>query len=150
MLYNVVLESAVQQSESVKLYIYPLPSGPPPTMSRPSGSSQSCLPVLHCGFPLAICFTCGSVYMSISHFVPLSQSSSRSTGPLSMLVSTAALEKVHLHHFSRFRIYALTYDICFYLSDLLHSVWSSFLVFYISMGLTMYNIMYSQLYYHKK
>ena len=29
---------------------------------------------------------------------------------------------VHLYHFSRFHIYALTYDICFSLSDLLHSV----------------------------
>ena len=32
---------------------------------------------------------------------------------------------VHLYHFSRFHIYALTYDICFSLSDLLHSVWQS-------------------------
>ena len=32
---------------------------------------------------------------------------------------------VHLCHFSRFHIYALTYNICFYLSDLLHSVWQS-------------------------
>ena len=32
---------------------------------------------------------------------------------------------VHLHHFSRFQIYALIHDICFSLSDLLHSVWQS-------------------------
>ena len=32
---------------------------------------------------------------------------------------------VHLYHFSRFHIYALIYDICFSLSDLLHSVWES-------------------------
>ena len=32
---------------------------------------------------------------------------------------------VHLYHFSRFYIYALIYDICFSLSDLLHSVWQS-------------------------
>ena len=32
---------------------------------------------------------------------------------------------VQLHHFSRFHIYGLTYDICFSLSDLLHSVWQS-------------------------
>ena len=32
---------------------------------------------------------------------------------------------VHLYHFSRFHIYALIYDICFSLSDLLHSVWVS-------------------------
>ena len=29
---------------------------------------------------------------------------------------------VHLYHFSRFHIYVLIYDICFSLSDLLHSV----------------------------
>ena len=32
---------------------------------------------------------------------------------------------VHLYHFSRFHIYELIYDICFSLSDLLHSVWQS-------------------------
>ena len=33
---------------------------------------------------------------------------------------------VHLYHFSRFHIYGITtYDICFSLSDLLHSVWQS-------------------------
>ena len=34
-------------------------------------------------------------------------------------------KRVHLYHFSRFHIYALIYDICFSLSDLLHSVWQS-------------------------
>ena len=32
---------------------------------------------------------------------------------------------VHLYHFSRFHIYALIYNICFSLYDLLHSVWRS-------------------------
>ena len=32
---------------------------------------------------------------------------------------------VHLYYFSRFHIHALIYDICFSLSDLLHSVWQS-------------------------
>ena len=32
---------------------------------------------------------------------------------------------VHLYHFSRSHIHALIYDICFSLSDLLHSVWQS-------------------------
>ena len=32
---------------------------------------------------------------------------------------------VHLYHFSRFHIHGLIYDICFSLSDLLHSVWQS-------------------------
>ena len=34
-------------------------------------------------------------------------------------------KQVHLYHFSRIHIYALIYDICFSLSDLLHSVWQS-------------------------
>ena len=32
---------------------------------------------------------------------------------------------VHLYHFSRFHIHVLIYDVCFFLSDLLHSVWPS-------------------------
>ena len=32
---------------------------------------------------------------------------------------------VHLYHFSIFHIYALIYDICFSLPDLLHSVWQT-------------------------
>ena len=32
---------------------------------------------------------------------------------------------VHLYYFSRFHIYALIYDICFSLSDLLHCIWQS-------------------------
>ena len=32
---------------------------------------------------------------------------------------------VHLYHFSRFHIHALINNICFFLSDLLHSVWQS-------------------------
>ena len=32
---------------------------------------------------------------------------------------------VHLYRFSRFHVYALIYDICFSLSDWLHSVWQS-------------------------
>ena len=31
----------------------------------------------------------------------------------------------HTHYLSRFHIYALIYDICFCLSDLLHSIWQS-------------------------
>ena len=34
-------------------------------------------------------------------------------------------KQVHLYHFSRFHMYELIYDVCFSLSDLLHSVWQS-------------------------
>ena len=40
---------------------------------------------------------------------------------LDVCVSILALQNDHLYHFSRFHIYALIYDICFSLSDLLHS-----------------------------
>ena len=83
------------------------------------------LPVLCCCFPLAICFTFGSVYMSmlLSH---------RSSFP-----SPTPCPQVHslcLHLYScpatrfistiifRFHIYVLANGICFSLSDLLHSV----------------------------
>ena len=92
-----MLDSAAKQSESVKLYIYPLPPGPPYPPSpypTPLGHHRAELPVLHCRFPLAIYILRGSVCMSIliSHFAPLSQSSSMSRCPFSMLVSIAALE----------------------------------------------------------
>ena len=49
-----------------------------------------------------------------------------STHLFSMSVSLFLLCKsVHLYHFSRVHINALIYDICFSLSDLLHSVWLS-------------------------
>ena len=75
---------------------------------------------------LIIYFIHISVYMSISQFItppppPL---------PLPPLVSIRLFltsvslflpcKPVHLYHFSRFHIYALIYDICFSLSDLLH------------------------------
>ena len=41
LLYNVVLVSAVQWSESAEVYIYPLPPEPPSSPSHPSRSSQS-------------------------------------------------------------------------------------------------------------
>ena len=62
----------------------------------------------------------------ISQFIP---------HPLSPLVSICLFstsvslflpcKPVHLYHFSRFHIYALIYNICFSLCDLLHSVWQS-------------------------
>ena len=49
-----------------------------------------------------------------------------STSPFSMSVSVfLPCKPVHLYHFSRFHIYVLIYDICFSLSDLLHSVWQT-------------------------
>ena len=90
---------------------------------------------LYSRFLLVIHFIHISVYMSIPisqfitppppppphHFPPLV-----SIGLFSTSVSLfLSCKPVHLYHSSRFHIYALIYDICFSLSDLLHSVWQS-------------------------
>ena len=89
---------------------------------------------LYSRFLLVINFIHISVYMSI----PIAQLSPPppphpcSFPPLVSirLFSTSVSQflpckSVHLYHFSRFHIYVFIYDICFSLSDLLHSVWQS-------------------------
>ena len=89
---------------------------------------------LYSRFLLVISFIHISVYMSI----PITQFSTPPSPPrrgfphlVSIhLFSTSVSQllpckPVHLYHFSRFHIHALIYDICFSLSDLLHSVWHS-------------------------
>ena len=85
---------------------------------------------LYSRFLLVIYFIHISVYMSIpvSRFIPPTPHFPTlvSIRLFSTSVSLFLLCKpVHLYHFSRFHIYALIYDICFSLSDLLHSVWQS-------------------------
>ena len=79
---------------------------------------------LYSSFLLVIHFMHISVYMSI----PISQFITPRFPPLVSicLFSTSVSQflpckPVHLYHFSRFHIYAFIYDICFSLSDLLHS-----------------------------
>ena len=57
----------------------------------------------HCGFPPLVSIRLFST--SVSQLLPC--------------------KPAHLYHFSRFHIHALIYDICFSLSDWLHSVWQS-------------------------
>ena len=89
---------------------------------------QADLPVLYGCFPLAICFTFGSVYMSmpLSHFVPAYPSPSPCPQVHSLvglhLYSRPAPRFFITIFFFRFHIYVLAYSICFSLSDLLHSV----------------------------
>ena len=78
LLYNVVLVSAVQQSElSICIYISPPSSISYPTfLPRPIHlcliEYQAELPILHKRFLLGICFTHGSAHTSIpvSQFIP--------------------------------------------------------------------------------
>ena len=83
---------------------------------------------LHSRLLLVIYFIHICVYMSI----PISQFITPPPLPLvSICLFSTSVSLflpcilVHLYHFSRFHIYALIYDICFSLSDLLHSVWQS-------------------------
>ena len=89
---------------------------------------------LYCRFLLVINFIHISVHMSI----PIAQFSTPPSPPhhgfpplVSIrLFSTSEYQllpwkSVHLYHFSRFHIHVLIYDICFSLSNLLHSVWQS-------------------------
>ena len=78
MIYNVVLVSTEEQSESaicIHISPNPLPLEPPSHLPYSiflgHHKARSC-PVLCSSFPLAIHFTFGSVYMSmlLSHFIP--------------------------------------------------------------------------------
>ena len=97
-------------------------------------------PLRHQGSPILFFYTAGSYQLSILYILvyicqsqsPNSSHHHHSPMPLSPLVSIRLFSTsvslflpcklVHLYHFSRFHIYALMYDICFSLSDLLHSV----------------------------
>ena len=83
-------------------------------------------PVLYSRFSLVIYFIHVSVYMSIPvsqlippHPFPTLVSIRLFSTPVSLFLPC---KLVHRYHFSRFHIYALIYDICFSLSDSLHSV----------------------------
>ena len=88
---------------------------------------------LYSRFFLVIHFIHISVYMSIpiSQFITPPPPASRFPPLVSICLFSTSLslflpcKPVHLYHFSRFHIYALIYNICFSLSDLLHSVWQS-------------------------
>ena len=113
-----------------QLYIYiyphiPLTSILPIPSLQMVTKHRADLPVL-CGcFPLAIDFTFGSVYMSmtISHFVPTYPSPSpypqvHSLVGLCLYSPTAPVFFITIFSFFlRFHIYVLAYGICFSLSD---------------------------------
>ena len=133
MLYNVVLLSAVKQSESaIRIHIspYPLPlaspSHPPYPNLLSGHKAPADLPVL-CGcFPLAIYFTFGSVYISmpLSHFVSAYPSTSLcpQVHSVRLRLYSCPAPRFFRTIFFLFHIYVLAYGICFSLSDLLHSV----------------------------
>ena len=128
MLYKVVLVSAIQQYESAISICISFPSWtsslPPHHPNPPFTLSQIELSVLNSNFPLAIYFIYVSVYISmlLFQFLLSSPSLAVSTSLLSVSVSLfLPCKQVQQYHFSRLHMYALTYNICFSLSDLLHS-----------------------------
>ena len=89
---------------------------------------------LYSRFLLVIYFIHISVYMSIpiAQFITPPPQAPRHFPPLvarSLFSTSVSLflpcKPVHLYHFSSFHIYVLIYDICYSLSDWLHSVWQS-------------------------
>ena len=108
-----------------------IPSVKPPPRPAPFKSSQSArlgsLCYIHSSFPLASYLPHDGVYVSVplSQFVPPSPSPAASTSQFSTSASLLLLCMwVNQYYFSRFHIYVcvLIYDICFSLSDLLHSI----------------------------
>ena len=97
---------------------------PPSSPSHPSRLSQSTgfeFPVSYIKLPLAIYLTYGNVYVSMlfSHIIPPSPSLTVSKMSVSPLLPC---KWDHQYYLSRFHIYALVYDICLSVSDLLHSI----------------------------
>ena len=92
-------------------YMYVPPSDDPPHRT-PLGCHRTWveLPISHSQFSLAICFTYGSVYVSmlLSRFVPFCASPTVSTSLLSMSASPLLPSKqVHQYLLSRFHIHVL-------------------------------------------
>ena len=122
MLYNIVLVSAVQQSESpVCICISPPSKTAPHQQSHPSRSPQSTeLSSREAGSPLAICFIRSSVCMSIliSQLTPLPLPHTPVSTCLFCTSPSLFLpyKWVHRYHFSRLHIYALIYDIFLFLT----------------------------------
>ena len=119
LLYNVVLVSAVQRSESAICICISPPSGTSLPLSQPTHvchhRAPSWAPCAFPRFPLASSFTPGSVYMSvlISLFIPPASPCDVHMSLLDTCISIPALQIGSSVPFSRFHIYTLIYFICF-------------------------------------
>ena len=122
--------SAIQQSKSViDVHISPLSltSLPHRTPLRLSQSTRlSSLFYIFRNFPLAICFTCGGVYISmlIFQFAPPSPSFAVSTSLFSMSVSIfLPCKQVYQYHFSQAHTHTHT---CIYMRVCVNRGYPSF------------------------
>ena len=118
MLYNIVLVSAVKQSESITHIPISPPSWTSHSLPHPTYLShhRAEFPVLYSRFPLSTYFTHCSVYMSvsISQFIP-PLCPALSMYLFSMSASLFLPCNIHLYHFSRFHIYAFNMHYLFFL-----------------------------------
>ena len=109
----------------IRSFLNSLPTPPIPLLSAITERCAALL-VLH-SIPQAHWLTqspvCMSVLPSIRPTSSFPQCGHRFF--LYICISIPALKSVHLYHCSRCYIYALIYDICFSLSDLLHSLWQT-------------------------
>ena len=131
LLYNVVLVSTVQQSESTlqihifSLFVLPSHLGHHRALNRVPCAIQSLLTSYL--FETFFIYSISSVYMSTpgSPFIPLSTPfhlGIHTFVSLSPCLCFCLLNKIVVHGiFFRFHMYVLIRDICFSLSDLLHS-----------------------------
>ena len=123
MLYNVVLISPVPESESaIHLHISPPSQASLPPPIPPIRSSQST--VLYSNFPLAIYYTHSSIYMSVllSYlFQPLLPPLCLQVHALCLFLYSCPADRFISSIFLG-SLYALIYNTCFSLSDLLQSV----------------------------
>ena len=130
--------SAVQWNESaiyiyVYVYIYPLPLWPPSLTPHPTDlghhRAPSWVPCALQWLPTTIYFAHGSIFMSIliSQSVPSLPQLSSSVCSLHLCLYSCPANRFisTIFFFFGFQIYALTHDICFSLTDLLHSVWQA-------------------------
>ena len=130
-LYNVVMVFTIHQHEfATGIHVSPLCWTHLPPHPILPGFTEHWLwaPwIIYIKLPLAICFTYGDVYVSMlsSQIIPPSPFPTESKSLFFVSVCpllTCKGHQDHQYHLSRFHIYALIYDICLSLSDLLHFV----------------------------
>ena len=118
MLYQLPLYDNMNKPQ---VYIYPLPLEPPSHIPIPLLQVITELSSLfYSSFPLTICFTHGTVYVSL--FFPNLPICPTFLPPCVCMFTSESLflpwKQAHLYHFSRLHIYVLIQDICFSLTSL--------------------------------
>ena len=104
----------------------PFPPSSPPYPSGLSPSTSFGCPVSCIKHTLVICFTYGSVHVSVlfSQIIPPLPSPTKSKSLFPTFVSPLLLcMEYHQYRLSKFHIHVLICSICLSLYDLLHSVW---------------------------